>query len=137
MCGITGICGQLTDEDTAWLDTACHRLRHRGPDAGGSWMAPEGNAALGHRRLSIIDTSHDSDQPFVSDDGRLILVFNGEIYNYLELRAELQNEGVQFRTPGDTEVLLAAYRHWGEDCLHRLNGMWAFAIWGSAAGSPA
>lgn len=129
MCGIIGICGQVRDEDRAWLNTACQRLRHRGPDAGGSWMAPEGNALLGHRRLSIIDTSHGSDQPFVSADGQLILVFNGEIYNYLELSEELQREGLQFRTAGDTEVLLAAYGYWGEECLERLNGMWAFAIW--------
>lgn len=135
MCGITGICGRLRDEDSAWLGTACTRLRHRGPDAGGTWIAPDGNAALGHRRLSIIDTSHGSDQPFVSDDGRLILLFNGEIYNYLELRAELQNEGVQFRTPGDTEVLFAAYRQWGEDCLQHLNGMWALAIWDRRRGA--
>ncbi len=129
MCGITGICGRLRQDDFPWLESACDRLRHRGPDAGGTWVAPEGNAAFGHRRLSIIDTSHGSDQPFVADDGKLILVFNGEIYNYLELRAQLEDEGVVFRTPGDTEVLLAAYRHWGEDCLQRLNGMWAFAIW--------
>jgi asparagine synthase (glutamine-hydrolysing) len=92
-------------------------------------MSPEGHAALGHRRLSIIDTSHGSDQPFVSADGKLILVFNGEIYNYLELRVQLEAEGVAFRTHGDTEVLLAAYQHWGADCLQRFNGMWAFAIW--------
>lgn len=135
MCAITGICGQLSHEDIAWLDRACQHLRHRGPDAGATWIAPEGNAALGHRRLSIIDTSHGSDQPFVSADGQLILVFNGEIYNYLELREELQREGVRFRTAGDTEVLLAAYRHWGEDCLQRLNGMWAFVVWDRRRGA--
>lgn len=135
MCAITGTCGQLRHEDTAWLYQACQRLRHRGPDAGATWVAPEGNAALGHRRLSIIDTSHGSDQPFVSADGQLILVFNGEIYNYLEVREELQREGVSFCTAGDTEVLLAAYRHWGEDCLQRLNGMWAFAIWDRRRGA--
>jgi len=98
-------------------------------------MAPDGHAALGHRRLSIIDTSHGSDQPFVSADGKLILVFNGEIYNYLELRTQLEAEGVAFLTQGDTEVLLAAYQHWGADCLQRLNGMWAFAIWDRRRGS--
>lgn len=129
MCAITGICGQLRHQDDEWLDRASHLLRHRGPDAGATWIAPEGNAALGHRRLSIIDTSEGNHQPFVSEDGQLILAFNGEIYNYLELRDELCREGCLFRTSGDTEVLLAAYRHWGEDCLQRLNGMWAFAIW--------
>ena len=135
MCGIVGICGRLRHKDNAWLDHACQRLRHRGPDAGATWIAPEGNAALGHRRLSIIDTSHGSDQPFVSADGQLILVFNGEIYNYRELREQLQREGVLFRTAGDTEVLLAAFRHWGEDCLQHLNGMWAFAIWDRRRGA--
>lgn len=135
MCGITGVCGRVRDEDRSWLNISCHRLRHRGPDAGATWIAQEGNAVLGHRRLSIIDTSRGSNQPFVSADGQLILVFNGEIYNYLELREELQREGALFCTAGDTEVLLAAYRHWGEDCLQRLNGMWAFAIWDRRRGS--
>ena len=129
MCGIAGICGQLSEEDLSWLQVACQRLRHRGPDASGCWIAPESNAALGHRRLSVIDTSHSSNQPFVSVDGQLTLVFNGEIYNYLELRVELEALGERFRTEGDTEVLLASFRHWGMACLDRLNGMWAFAIW--------
>lgn len=135
MCGITGIVGNIEDADLAWLGTANERLRHRGPDASGIWIAPDHCAAFGHRRLSIIDTGHASDQPFVSDDQRLILVFNGEIYNYLELRAELEALGSRFRTQGDTEVLLAAYRQWGEDCLQRLNGMWAFAIWDRRRGA--
>lgn len=135
MCGITGIVGHIEDTDLAWLETAVERLRHRGPDASGFWIAPDRRAALGHRRLSIIDTGHASDQPFVSDDQQLILVFNGEIYNYLELRTELEALGERFRTQGDTEVLLAAYRQWGEDCLQRLNGMWAFAIWDRRRGT--
>ena len=135
MCGITGICGRLRNDDPAWLEASCDRLRHRGPDAAGLWMAPEGHAALSHRRLSIMDTSHGSDQPSISADGKLILVFNGEIHNYLELRAQLEAEGVAFRTQGDTEVLLAAYQHWGADWLQRLNGMWVFAIWDRRRGS--
>ncbi|WP_089724012.1 asparagine synthase (glutamine-hydrolyzing) [Candidatus Thiosymbion oneisti] len=129
MCGIVGIVGVANEQELTWLRTACGRMRHRGPDASGVWIAPDGGAAFGHRRLSIIDTSSDSHQPFVSEDGLLILVFNGEIYNYLELRAELEALGERFRTEGDTEVLLAAYRHWGTACLGRLNGMWAFSIW--------
>ena len=129
MCGIAGIIGDNNPDAIDWLHEACGRQAHRGPDASGLWVSPDGDAAFGHRRLSIIDTNAGSDQPFVSDDGKLALVYNGEIYNYLELRAELEAQGERFRTQGDTEVLLAAYRHWGEDCLQRLNGMWAFAIW--------
>lgn len=129
MCAITGICGQLKDDDLKWLKGSCDSQLHRGPDASGVWIAPEGLAAFGHRRLSIIDTSIESNQPFISTDGGLIVVFNGEIYNYLELRQQLEAKGVVFRTQGDTEVLLAAYDEWGVNCLQRLNGMWALAIW--------
>ena len=135
MCGIIGICGKINDQDLAWLETACNKLRHRGPDAKGKWIGPKHNIALGHRRLSIIDTSNFSDQPFVSDDGKLILVFNGEIYNYIEIREKLKDLGIKFKTNGDTEVLLAAYKYWGEDCLKYLNGMWAFAIYDERGGS--
>ena len=84
--------------------------------------------ALAHRRLAIIDTTTAANQPFHWSD-RYVLVFNGEIYNYLELRAELESEGIHFRTVSDTEVLIAAYAHWGEACQQRFNGMWAFVIW--------
>jgi asparagine synthase (glutamine-hydrolysing) len=129
MCGIVGIIGHIKDEDINWLNKAAFNLKHRGPDAGCSWIAPARNAIFAHRRLSIIDTGHGSDQPFVSDDGKLVLVFNGEIYNYLELRDKLISLGESFRTQGDTEVLLASYRLWGVKCLDHLNGMFAFAIW--------
>jgi asparagine synthase (glutamine-hydrolysing) len=135
MCGIIGICGKINDQDLAWLETACNKLSHRGPDAKGKWIGPKHNIALGHRRLSIIDTSNFSDQPFVSDDGKLILVFNGEIYNYIEIREKLKDLGIKFKTNGDTEVLLAAYKYWGADCLKYLNGMWAFAIYDERRGS--
>ena len=82
MCGIAGIVGSLKSSDRALLNKSLCSLRHRGPDSGASWFSPEGTAALGHRRLSIIDTTTNSDQPFVSGDGKFILVFNGEIYNF-------------------------------------------------------
>ena len=135
MCGIIGICGKINKQDLTWLESACNKLRHRGPDAKGKWIGPKHNIALGHQRLSIIDTSNFSDQPFVSDDGKLILVFNGEIYNYIEIREKLKDLGVKFKTNGDTEVLLAAYKYWGSDCLKYLNGMWAFAIYDERRGS--
>ncbi len=121
MCGIAGIIGKEQS-----MEPVLRVLKHRGPDASGIWK--EDAIQLGHTRLSIIDLSDDANQPFVSDDERYILVFNGEIYNYKELRSELEKHFV-FRTQSDTEVLLNAYRHWGKDMLERLNGMFAFAIW--------
>lgn len=104
----------------------CDALVHRGPDGHGVWTAP--GVGLGHRRLSIIDVAG-SPQPMASSDGKAMLVFNGEIYNYRELRAELKAHGAVFRTDGDSEVILAAWQRWGADCLSRLSGMFAFAIY--------
>ena len=113
------------------LDEMRDRLAHRGPDGARSWLTttPRGVLGLGHRRLSIIDLTHAADQPMFDSSGNLALVYNGEIYNYVELRAELVTAGRVFSTQSDTEVLLAAYEHWGPDCLQRLNGMFAFALW--------
>jgi len=102
-------------------------LLHRGPDDGGVYL--DGSVGLGFRRLSILDLSDAGHQPMVSKDGRYVLVFNGEIFNYIELRTELRELGYQFQSSGDSEVLLAAYRQWGADCLPKLNGMWAFIIY--------
>jgi asparagine synthase (glutamine-hydrolysing) len=109
-------------------------IAHRGRDDEGVWTSEaiddEGRrACLGHRRLAIIDTSEAGHQPMLSEDGRFSLTFNGEIYNYRELRRELQSKSYRFRTDTDTEVLLAAFIEWGADCLQRLNGMFAFAVW--------
>jgi asparagine synthase (glutamine-hydrolysing) len=106
--------------------------RHRGPDDEGTYL--HGPVALGHRRLSILDLSPAGHQPMPSSDGRLVLVFNGEIYNFVEIRRELERYGRRFRSGTDTEVVLEAYRHWGADCVTRFNGMWAFAIYDLAAG---
>lgn len=92
-------------------------------------MHLEESAAFGHRRLAIVDLDKKSNQPFVSYCGRYTIVFNGEIYNYLELREELITLGYNFTTVSDTEVILASYDLWGEECLHKFNGMWAFSIW--------
>ena len=134
MCGIVGLVGNIKNEDFNWIDESSVKLKHRGPDAGHIWVGPNRGAVLAHRRLSIIDTGNSNDQPFVSDDGRLILVFNGEIYNYPELREKLIMQGQSFRTQGDTEVLLSAYKVWGYECLNHLNGMFAFAIWDQSNG---
>src|SRR6266566_2037318 len=102
-------------------------LAHRGPDADGTFA--DDGIALGFRRLAIIDLSDDANQPFASADGTLQLIFNGEVYNYIELRRELESRGHTCRTSSDTEVLLAAYRECGDDCVQRFNGMWALAVW--------
>lgn len=104
-------------------------LRHRGPDDEGSWRSDDGRVAFGHRRLSIIDLSAHGRQPMLDASGRVAITFNGEIYNYRELRAELQARGRTLRTATDTEVILEAYLEWGEGCLERLNGMFALAMY--------
>lgn len=128
MCGI---CGELRFDGQAADLTALGRMmdsmQRRGPDHGGSFS--DGPMAFGHRRLAIIDLSESSDQPMHDAELRLALVFNGTIYNYRELRGELQGLGYRFFSDGDTEVILKAYHAWGEACLERLNGMFAFAIW--------
>ena len=115
----------------AMVARMCDLIAHRGPDAEGVWA--DGHVALGHRRLAIIDLSPAGRQPMTSMDGRLTITFNGEIYNFLELRRELEGRGHAFRSRSDTEVMLAAYREWGVDCLSRFRGMFAFAIWDARA----
>lgn len=131
MCGIAGIYHLATAKpvDPARVERMCDALAHRGPDGSGVWTAP--GVGLGHRRLSIIDLAG-SPQPMASSDGRAMLVFNGEIYNYRELRAELRGFGAEFHSDGDSEVILAAWQKWGPDCVSRLHGMFAFAIYDRA-----
>lgn len=128
MCGIAGIIrlDQARPQEDS-LRAMMHEMKHRGPDDEGVFI--EDKVGLGFVRLSIIDLSPDGHQPMVSADGRYVLVFNGEIFNYVELREELQQLGVSFKTKTDTEVLLQAYIKWGDECMNRFNGMWAFAIY--------
>lgn len=132
MCGIAGIfhCGTIKPVDPERVERMCDVLSHRGPDGSGVWTAQ--GVGLGHRRLSIIDIAG-SPQPMASMDGRAVISFNGEIYNFRSLRRELQALGAQFQTEGDTEVILAAWQQWGEDCVRHLDGMFAFAIYDKAA----
>ncbi|MEO5375390.1 MAG: asparagine synthase (glutamine-hydrolyzing) [Alphaproteobacteria bacterium] len=104
----------------------------RGPDGAGAWVSPDGRVGLGHRRLAIIDLSPAGAQPMASDDGQFRIVFNGEIYNFRELRADLERDGVRFRSRSDTEVLLHLYRRHGPDMVRHLRGMFAFALWDDA-----
>src|SRR3990172_12015572 len=131
MCGIVGIVGPEPIERPLVVEMR-DRLVHRGPDAAGIWSSPDGRVCLGHRRLTIIDPSPEANQPFGTEEGRLTIVLNGEIYNFRALGRELENEGVLFRTRSDTEVLVEAYRRGETECLERLSGMFAFAIWDSA-----
>jgi asparagine synthase (glutamine-hydrolysing) len=124
MCGIAGIIGEYKDIQ---LDAMLASQHHRGPDATGKYF-DFGFCALGHNRLSIIDLSTEANQPFQDDSGRYILVFNGEIYNYIEIKAELHGQ-YNFKTESDTEVLLAAFIIYGKSCLKKFNGMFSFAIW--------
>jgi asparagine synthase (glutamine-hydrolysing) len=127
MCGILGC---LPKPDPALFDSALASLEHRGPDDVGTWS--DGSLlSLGHRRLSILDLTDSGRQPMSTPDGRYTIVYNGEIYNFLELRKELEGHGHSFSSGSDTEVILSAWSRWGADCLLRFNGMWAFAIWDS------
>jgi asparagine synthase (glutamine-hydrolysing) len=126
MCGIVGILSLNGTVDPRVLDRMTLTLQHRGPDAHAVHV--RGGIGLGFRRLAILDLTPAGDQPMLSQDGHLALVFNGEIFNYVELRRELETLGHRFKSTGDTEVLLHAYQQWGRECLPRLNGMWAFLI---------
>ena len=140
MCGIAGL---ISLDPEARIGAMLKAIEHRGRDDEGVWasdpidggqrpplnVGQQRRVCFGHRRLSIIDTSAAGHQPMLSPDGRLVVILNGEIYNYRELRAQLTTKGHSFHTQTDTEVLLAAWAEWGEACLSRLNGMFAFALW--------
>ena len=130
MCGIVAVVTP-SEIDAPLIDRMRDRLAHRGPDGSRTWVSKHetGAVGFGFRRLAIIDLSDAAMQPMRSADGALTLVYNGEIYNYIELRDELRARKHVFRTQSDTEVLLAAYQEWGAECLPRLNGMFAFALW--------
>ncbi len=128
MCGIAGYWSSLPG-DAVDLATFTDVLAHRGPDGCGYLTADHGRLGLGHRRLAIVDPDPRSLQPMVTADGRYAIVFNGEVYNFIEIRNELVARDHRFHTDSDTEVVLAAYAEWGPDCQDRFNGMWAFAIW--------
>src|SRR5688572_16001292 len=125
MCGVSAIAGLGWQKEQ--LDAMVASQHHRGPDDSATYLDPSCNVGLGHNRLSIIDLSPAGRQPMSNYDGSLWIVFNGEIYNYLELRSELGNYPYQSRT--DTEVILAAYERWGEKCLDRFVGMFSLVIW--------
>src|SRR5262249_2288433 len=134
MCGIVGICAYRTAApsiDREELRQIRDHMALRGPDGAGEWISEDGRIGLGHRRLSIIELSSKGAQPMLSADGNVAITFNGEIYNYRSLRAELEGKGYTFRTQSDTEVLLQLYAEKGESLVQDLRGMFAFGLWDS------
>jgi asparagine synthase (glutamine-hydrolysing) len=130
MCGIAGLLNfDKRPAEADQINRMTDAMAHRGPDADACWV--EGGLGLGHRRLSIIDLSTAANQPFADNSGRYMMVFNGEMYNYQEVKNQIT--GYDFRTTSDTEVLIAAYAKWGSDCISRFRGMFAFAIWDKQA----
>ncbi len=129
MCGIAGLIRYERKISLSDIESMHETFPYRGPDDSGNWVHPDGTIAFGHRRLSILDTSVAGHQPMHDEENGLIIVFNGEVYNYLEIRDELRAKGWTFNTGTDTEVILKAFAQWGHECLHRFNGMFAFAIW--------
>lgn len=127
MCGIAGKIRWQGVNDSTSVVKMCDKMFNRGPDDFG--LVKLENAILGHRRLSIIDLSKEAKQPMSVKDNRFFIVYNGEIYNFLEIRKELETLGFLFKTNSDTEVLLNSYIHWGADCLKKIDGMFSFAIW--------
>lgn len=131
MCGIVGRLSQTPLEDRQQLRVMCETLQHRGPDDAGTWFSQDGRVGLANRRLAVIDLSAGSHQPMSDATGQLHITYNGEIYNFRELRRELEQRGHAFQSAGDTEVILESYRAWGVDCVSHFVGMFAFGLYDS------
>jgi asparagine synthase (glutamine-hydrolysing) len=133
MCGIAGALAYSSEKiDDKLIHGLLDSIAHRGPDGEGCWIDGDRKVGLGHRRLAILDTTEGGHQPMACSNQRYVMVYNGEVYNFLELRRELETLGHQFVTASDTEVILAAWSQWQEDMLYRLNGMWALTDLGSS-----
>ena len=135
MCGIAGIVDPRGGVRAETIVEMRHTLAHRGPDDAGVWVSPDGCVGLGHRRLSVLDLTAAGHQPMSDADGRVWIVYNGEVYNFGDLRRELRDAGCVFRSDSDTEVIVCAYLAWGIDCVQRLEGMFAFALHDRAQGA--
>src|SRR5437660_1675289 len=134
MCGIVGYAGRESIP-AEMLQVMSGTMAHRGPDDEGLWISGDGAAGFAHRRLAVIDLSPGGHQPMTDASGRVHIAFNGEIYNFRELRRELQQEGHAFRTASDTEVILEAYKKWGDELFEHLAGMFSLALYDAAARS--
>ena len=126
MCGFVGFTGDIESRQQV-LQAMMDRIVHRGPDMGDAFLAD--NVAMGFRRLSILDLTEAGSQPMSNADGSVVITFNGEVYNFMELRRELEDKGYEFHCDADTESLLHGYEEWGEGIVDRLRGMYAFVIW--------
>jgi len=129
MCGIVGIASRRPVVDPKWVQRACASLAHRGPDGKGIWWSQDRRVGLGHRRLAVLDLSSAAAQPMIAHGQQLTIVFNGEIYNFRQLRQRLEGLGARFKSTCDTEVVLLAYAEWGDQCLEYLDGMFSLAIY--------
>lgn len=135
MCGIIGRASSAhLSKDNAWVSIGRDMMQHRGPDGSGIWASVDAKVEFGHRRLAIVDTTDFGSQPMLDSDRAISVVFNGEIYNYKQLREELIDLGYFFRSDSDTEVLIASYKEWGRDCVSKLNGMFVFALYDIRSG---
>ncbi|NIP80624.1 MAG: asparagine synthetase B, partial [Gemmatimonadetes bacterium] len=136
MCGIVGVwhAGTAGPVDRDVLVRMRDVMVHRGPDGAGLWLSDDRRVGLAHRRLAIVDLAESAGQPMTNEDGTVVVAFNGEIYNHLELRRELEAAGHVFRTDhSDTEVIVHGYEEWGLDCVERFRGMFAFGLWDGSA----
>jgi len=128
MCGILGIVGKEFAQNNNWIKENITKISHRGPDDRGIWNSSDQLVCFGHTRLSILDLSSKNHQPLIDEERKVSLIFNGEIYNYLDLRTQLENLGHRFKTNGDTEILLKSYIQWKEESFKKIEGMFAFSI---------
>ncbi len=132
MCGIVGVINresQNKEEFEKILSSMRDTMIHRGPDGYGNWISENGKIGLGHRRLSIIDLSNAGKQPMSNPEKTIWITYNGEIYNHMEVRAELEKLGYKYHSGTDTETIIYAYQEWGIECLNKFNGMFAFGLW--------
>ena len=131
MCGIVGLVNSKKQVDEQLLYKMCNVIKHRGTDDSGIFISPDRKVGFGHQRLSIIDLTQAGHQPMEDKEGRLWITYNGEVYNFKEIKKELETRGYKFKSSSDTEVIINAYKEWGSKCVQKFNGMFAFGIYDS------
>ena len=130
MCGIVGCASRYKLQlNKSWIQEGSDMMKHRGPDDEGYWSSDDHKVEFGHQRLAIMDTTELGAQPMLDHNLKISLIFNGEIYNFKELRRQLSELGYVFKSDCDTEIIIASYREWGQDCVSKFNGMFAIALY--------